>query len=129
MTTRVLVLLLPLLLTPSLSFTQEKKPDVLKVSLESVAKDPAKYHEKLIQIEGILVSFENDSDDSRWFGIFKEEKQRPIYLSGTGNPDLFRNDKVIVTGKFVYLEKTFCPLNIEADGNLGGKFEKAIDKK
>ena len=109
--------------------SQEKKQAALNVTLEELAKDPAMYQGKLVQVEGVIQQTQ----------ILKEKQGEFDYRLAVGKNDFLlawcagklavsEGDTARITGEFRHNTAAANPFQILA-GSKNGKVEKTTLKK
>jgi hypothetical protein len=91
-------------------YSDDKKPEIPKVALEDLKKDPAKYNGKLLQIEGTLASdpMASKSRSRKYYLRITEADgfliTSDVAVSQRDVRDVAKGDRVRITGMFQYSE-------------------------
>jgi hypothetical protein len=129
---RVAALLVVSFLLLGFLHAEVTKPEILKVTVQDLNKDPEKYHRKLIQIEGIL---ESDPKESLMTQVQRTylrmvEADGLAITSYLGQPGVLKGDRVLISGTFCYSQnpsgKSTLRLQIQGPD---GKVEKLPKKE
>jgi hypothetical protein len=130
---RIPFLLVGSFLLSGILHADDKKPEIPKVTIEDLKKDPEKYHGKLIQIEGTLAS-DPMASKSRSLKYYLHIVEADDFLvtsdTAISQRDVAKGDRVLITGTFRYSENPSGKLNLGMRIQAkDGKVEKLEPKK
>src|SRR5205823_6823048 len=106
------------------SVAEDKKQEAPKVTLEELAKEPAKFQGKLIQLEGLVQETQVLQEKQGEFDYRLVVGKNNVLLAWcAGKLPVSKGDTVRITGEFRHQLAATYPLNILAAGK-SGKIEK-----
>jgi protocatechuate 3,4-dioxygenase beta subunit len=108
---------------------QEKKQEALKVTLEELGKEPAKFHGKLIQVEGVIEQTHISNNKPEEFDYRLVVGKNGFLMAWcAGELSVSKGDPAQITGEFRHEPASANPFRILADSKQG-KVEKTIPKR